>query len=145
LSKTSEEHLLQHHALRVTDFRVQVLQHFQAQSGALNLAELKQRLPAETDRVTLYRTLQKFESSGLIHSIPDPSGEVKYALCKHDCSVEQHHDAHAHFSCRSCGNTWCLDDWEFKGRSHPRIGRTDEVVLHLSGLCVDCQALESKA
>lgn len=144
MAEADKEQLLKQHALRVTDFRLAVLFHLNNHTGAISLADLKQKLPDDTDRVTLYRTLQKFESSGLIHSIPDPNGEVKYALCKHDCSTEEHHDAHAHFSCRSCGNTWCLDDWEFVGRSHPRIGRTDEVVLHLNGVCADCQVLESK-
>lgn len=137
-------HLREHH-LRVTDFRKDVLRAFWSSSTALSLNDLRDQLPSSTDRVTLYRTLQGFISSGMIHIIQNGNGDVKYALCTASCSSETHRDDHFHFSCRKCDQTWCLKDWRPSPLDHPSIGQTEEVHLHIKGICRACYSASSSS
>ena len=80
--------------LRSTPCRLDVLSSFQAVDFALSQGDIEQKLSEQYDRVTIYRTLKTFLSSGLLHKVLDDNGGVKYALCKELCHQGDHHHQH---------------------------------------------------
>lgn len=111
------EQILKAHKLRVTQARTQVLAHFIEQNKALSHADLETLLQdAETDRVTIYRTLKTFIDKDVLHPVPDNSGVAYYALHSHSgCSGHQHQEAkheinHLHFKCEQCEDITCLEE-----------------------------------
>lgn len=107
LKKESTEELLQHHKLRVTKFRKEVLELFQASEATLSLKHLEEGLH-DFDRVTLYRTLKSFEDHGIIHKVPTEDNQSYYGLCSDHCGPDKHHHEHAHFTCLSCQQVFCV-------------------------------------
>ena len=130
--------LLEKHSLRKTDMRKKVLQVFlDAGSRALTNYDLEQEL-AEADRITLYRTLKTFEQKGLIHQAVDTTNATKYALCHEGCTEHSHHDQHAHFHCRNCGSTLCVDGQVSAQVSIPNGFTVEQTHLVLEGICSNC-------
>lgn len=134
----SSETILKNHKLRKTDFRLKVLEVFLEHShAAVTNQELEKKL-GEFDRITLYRTLKSFESSGLVHQVMDGSSTTKYALCANDCKVHQLNQEHAHFLCNTCGATYCMDNVGSLDLSLPQNYIIDKVQVALSGVCAKC-------
>ncbi|MBC7651231.1 MAG: transcriptional repressor, partial [Deinococcales bacterium] len=99
---TTVADILKTNNLSITDSRKSILQLFKLSKGALAHADIEKKSSAQFDRVTIYRTLQKFVDKGIIHTIPTADNSVLYALCKDDCSAGHHHDNHVHFICDTC-------------------------------------------
>lgn len=95
--------------LRCTPVREQVLESFLQARHVLSFHDLQARLPKRLDKVTVYRTLHAFVSKGLLHEIPDSKGLQKFGLCSDHCPQHIHVEDHIHFTCHSCGQTYCLD------------------------------------
>ena len=70
--------ILEQTAIRITPMRQLLLEYFLQNNGAFGLIELENAFP-KSDRITIYRTLKTFEEKGIIHSINNGTGEVKYA------------------------------------------------------------------
>jgi Fe2+ or Zn2+ uptake regulation protein len=69
MSDAHLQHILKAHHLRITNCRLDVLQAFQENPSALSQGVLEDRFP-QYDRVTLYRTLNSFLDSGILHKSP---------------------------------------------------------------------------
>jgi Fe2+ or Zn2+ uptake regulation protein len=87
------------------------------------------------DKVTIYRTLESFISTGLVHRA-FLHGRVWHFELAGNCTEEQ---CHPHFTCTNCGDTHC-----FTGVSMP-MARSPEkgfVIGHqrvqLEGYCPKC-------
>jgi len=117
--------------------RLLVLEYLLKQAAAVSLSDLEAHFE-RADRVTLYRSLKTFEEKGLVHSIDDGSGAVKYALCPASCSSQQHHDLHVHFFCHHCRETFCLPKSRIPDIALPDNFRTEEVSLLVKGTCGTC-------
>ncbi len=142
-------HLLKHGKLRTTNTRRRVLKEFLALGNiALSGGELEKvfRDRAEEngeekmDRITLYRTLRTFEEAGIIHQAVDTSGKMKFALCSEDCTTDHHEDSHAHFHCKNCEKTVCLNHVTFPVINLPKNFQLQDQQLVLSGICDECAA-----
>ena len=132
------DHLLKHSKLRTTNTRKLVLREFlEAGNKALSSYEIEHKFE-DLDRITLYRTLKSFEEAGLIHQAVDVSGKSKYALCSEDCSTHHHEDHHAHFYCKKCEKTVCLDDVKIPSIKLPNNFKLEDQQLVLSGICSNC-------
>jgi Fur family transcriptional regulator, ferric uptake regulator len=101
------DNTLQQKGIRPTAMRLLVLDFLLKQSNAISLSDVEASF-LRADRITLYRTLKTFEDKGLVHSIDDGSGSVKYALCPDSCAAQAHNDLHVHFYCYRCRETFCL-------------------------------------
>ena len=119
--------------------RLLVLEFLLRQPAAVSLNDLEASFH-RSDRVTLYRTLKTFEEKGLVHSIGDGTGSVKFALCAEGCSPQEHHDLHVHFHCRQCSETYCLPKSRIPEVPLPDRFQTEEVNLMVKGLCATCAA-----
>lgn len=135
----SPTQILQEHKLRLTDCRKEVLKIFLNMQAALSHADLEEKLNADFDRVTIYRTLKTFLESDLIHKVLDDSGATKYALCSHDHAGGHSHDhEHVHFKCEKCGKTICIDEIQLPRIILPQGYVNKEVSLLVQGICDKC-------
>ncbi|AKD03032.1 transcriptional repressor [Pontibacter korlensis] len=133
------QQLLSEYGLRKTGCRLEVLRQFMQNDFALSHAELEKLIGNSYDRVTIYRTLYSFEEKGLIHSINDVAGSVKFALCKADaCSQHQHQDNHIHFNCTSCGQTFCLNEVNIPMLVLPEGYKAERLHFSAEGVCKGC-------
>lgn len=132
------KNLLQAKKIRVTDFRLAVLEAFEKHENAISIEVIEESLK-NFDRITLYRTLKIFKEKGIIHEITMPGNIKKMALCADECSDHDHVHDHVHFHCNSCNETYCLEVDTF-----PSINLKGFEINHLeiqaSGVCQTCSA-----
>ena len=129
--------ILQSHKLRITDCRLDVIGYFFKEKKSLFQIDLERQLP-QYDRVTLYRTLQSFQASGVIHRIPNETGVTSYGLCHDTCSPKRHEHNHIHFKCNKCDTIECLDDETVPSISLPHGYQVETVNLIADGVCASC-------
>lgn len=133
------KNILSEKGLRVTDFRLQVLEVFKRHENAID-TELLENSLEEFDRITLYRTLKTFIETGIIHEIVMPGDTRKLALCKDDCHVHEngHEHQHLHFKCENCNQVFCLELKEFPVVKYPKF-KIHHLEILGSGLCEGCR------
>lgn len=87
------------------------------------------------DRVTLYRTLEWLEAVGLAHKIAGDDRIWRFR------GTEEAGHEHAHFQCRACGTTLCLDKVPQPAVpvGMPRGYRVESASLTVRGLCPGCR------
>jgi Fur family ferric uptake transcriptional regulator len=125
-------------SLRNTPCREAVLRAFEDAGYALSQGDIEQHLLSHFDRVTIYRTLKTFLTSGMIHKVLDDLGSIKYALCKTVCQHEGHQHDHVHFKCVQCGQTTCLETVHIPDIPLPEHFIKQESNLLIQGICKPC-------
>lgn len=139
---TSAKDKLDQFHLRYTPCREEVLRVLEAKSFAQSQGDIENALVNQFDRVTIYRTLKSFLSSGIIHKVLDDVGGVKYALCKelcHQTDLAHHHHDHVHFKCTHCGQTTCLEEVHIPTIMLPQGYTKQESNLLIQGICKRCE------
>ena len=129
--------ILKKHKLKSTPFRLELLNFFMNCDSSLSFSDIKQLLLNPIDKVTIYRALESFEKKGLIHVVPNIGSETKYALCS-DCEIDIHNHEHAHFICKTCSNTFCVDLDKNKFNLSMNGYLVEQVNLVVEGVCKDC-------
>jgi len=104
---------------------------------AISLYNIEQQLDS-VDRSTLFRTLKTFQQKGLIHSIDDGTGAVKYALCDDECSCLPK-DLHIHFLCTKCKQTYCIKDVAIPKIQLPKGFTSEDANFVVKGICSNCK------
>jgi Fur family ferric uptake transcriptional regulator len=130
--------ILKKNNLSVTEGRKKILEFFLNAEGAVSHADIEKQSGKYFDRVTIYRTLQKFVESGLIHLIPTTDNSMLYALCKEHCEGGLHHDNHVHFLCTGCSNTICLEEVTVPKVKLPKKFIPNHAQMIVKGLCEKC-------
>lgn len=130
--------LLRQRKLRNTKARNDILQVFLRVDKALSKNDIESHFK-EIDRITLYRTLKIFEEKGIIHEAIDGTATPRYALCE-DCDAGEHMHHHAHFHCKECGSTYCIDEIAPPDISAVKRVKIQDVELVLKGICENCMA-----
>ena len=128
--------LLKHKSIRITDFRLKVLDIFQKNTNAISIKTIEIEL-VNFDRTTLFRTLKTFIKKGLIHEVQLPNEEKMLALCDVTCNVNGHQHEHIHFKCESCKEVFCKEP-----EINPNISIAGFLIKNLeisiTGICKDC-------
>jgi len=136
VNSRAEEKLLDR-KINPTAMRMLVLDFLLGKQSAISLSDIERGLyPA--DRTTIYRTLKTFGQNGLIHIIDDGTGTPKYALCVDECAENEHQDAHVHFYCTTCKETFCLPDHKIPQIILPSHFHFAEMNLTVKGICGKC-------
>lgn len=131
--------ILTHHGIRPTPMRLLVLEEMLRHDEGISLNEME-RLLVDSDRVTIYRTLQTFVRHGVVHALDMVNRGTIYALCAADCTPQGHRDVHPHFVCESCNRVICADDLPFelvRTASADRY-RIDSIEVLIKGRCPAC-------
>jgi len=121
-----------------TAMRILVLDLLTNSSVALSLNDIETALD-QADRVTIYRTLKKFESNNLVHTIEDGTGSIKYALCESNCQCTTDF-THAHFHCNTCEQTFCLRNIHLPEINLPKNFMAEQSSFILKGICDQCNS-----
>ncbi|MFY0605824.1 MAG: transcriptional repressor [Cyclobacteriaceae bacterium] len=129
--------ILRNHSLRITGCRADVIGFFLKEKTALSQGDLEQAFD-QYDRVTLYRTLNTFLESGIIHKIPNSSGTATYGLCHETCTPKNHDHNHIHFKCNNCGQIECLEGVSVPEVSAPKGYEIETVNMIVDGICAKC-------
>lgn len=138
-AKKSINDILDQHQLKKTAPRLNVLSVLSGRRVATSQPDLERLLGKEIDRVTLYRTLNTFEKSGIIHKVLDMHGTSNYALCSDSCTAEHHQDEHVHFNCTVCEQIYCLKEVRIPGvETIPAGFEASGKDLIIYGLCSEC-------
>ena len=127
------------YGLKKTSFRKELLIFFQSSSSSLTVKKIIKKFASSVDKVSIYRALNSFEKSGLIHKVPDKNNLLRYSLCSSECGPAKHSHDHAHLLCSICDETFCLDDFLL-----PNIKTHNGYVINnykiiLEGSCLSCQ------
>ncbi len=125
--------------------RVGVLDLLISRAEPLAATRILEAMPAGTDAVTVYRTLNTFVRKKLVHRVRGEDRTWRYAAgAAKEASVHQH----PHFVCEQCGRVECLEGAQVPAPLVPslKIGkayaiRYAEVVLH--GTCPRCRTTPS--
>ena len=129
--------ILSKHGISRTKFRSDLLSLFYIERS-LTVEGILQYFKNTIDKVTVYRSLESFETRGLIHKVPDIKNLKRYSLCvEQECSIDSHNHNHGHFICHTCNQTFCMRDVNL-----PIITSKDfyiqELKLIAEGYCQDC-------
>lgn len=121
---------------RKTTSQHAVLTILQTEDEALSHEGISSRLPEPMDRVTIYRTLNRFVEDGLVHRIVADDGRQYFASCEAGCAHGKVDHGHLHFRCVLCDKVECLPEQvDFK---LPAGYRADNYNIMLSGTCGGC-------
>jgi len=131
------------HNIKETAMRLLVQEYLLDREVTVGLTELYNAFE-KSDRTTLYKTLKVFEEKGKVHSIEDGMGVSEHALCSDACDPGHHDDAHIHFHCDQCGQTYCLPKFRIPGFDPPEKFSKSEVNLVVKGKCADCESLNTQ-
>lgn len=129
---------------RATPARAAVLGLLRAAAQPLSHRDVEDALAAAGhafDRVTLYRALEWLQTSGLAHKVAGEDRIWRFAS-RAQADGAAGHGSHAHFQCRSCGSTLCLDGVPAlpAGQARaPRGYQVESASLTLRGLCPACR------
>ncbi len=130
--------LLRSRKLKATPTRLEVLSTLKKHTSAVTFSEI-QRVCTNTDRVTLYRTIQTFLDKGIIHKAYQSEEETFYALCNHNCSSEAHFHDHLHFKCSTCDQVTCQQLTDEIKIVLPNF-KINKVDINITGICNRCCA-----
>ena len=129
--------ILHERNLKATPTRIEVLKIIDEAGTAIPLAMIQNRFK-ETDRVTLYRTMQVLTEKGIIHKVYDGAGETYYALCGKRCNDKQHDHNHIHFKCTECDMVSCEYPEENISIKIPDF-IIEKVQVNIEGICPRCK------
>lgn len=127
--------------LRITPVRVGVLEVLRRAPRPIDVPGILEKLPARTDAVTVYRTLNTFTRKQVVHRVRGEDRSWRYALGRAAEGPKEHR--HPHFVCEGCGKVECLSGAEIP-RGFVRslnleagyVVSYPEIVLH--GTCPRC-------
>ncbi|MDA8155652.1 MAG: transcriptional repressor [Actinomycetota bacterium] len=134
--RTSLSDLLRVSGFKATSGRVEVLGLFIRAGRPLSQMQIMEMLGPRLDRASVYRILSAFTEAGLLHMAYVDGRHRVYEL-PDKCG---HSHCHPHFSCRSCGMTACLEDFQVKCKGS--IGKgfvAERQKVLIEGLCPGCK------
>lgn len=124
--------------IKPTSNRILVLRAIVESNNPVSLTDLETLL-LSLEKSSIFRVLRLFLEKGVLHSIEDGRGMVRYEICTahHECHDD---DQHAHFYCEECQEVFC-----FKAIHAPIINLPHDFEVHsvnymLKGICPNCKA-----
>ena len=127
------------YGLKKTSFRKELLIFFQSSTSSLTVKKIIKKFASSVDKVSIYRALNSFEKSGLIHKVPDKNNLLRYSLCSSECGPGKHSHDHAHLLCSICDETFCLDDFLLPNINSHKGYVINNYKIILEGSCLSCQ------
>lgn len=139
------EQLIRRSGARLTSPRFAVLSLLLSSDHALSHQEVTEGLAGKllVDRVTVYRVLEWLVEQGLAHRIAGEDRVWRFSMSRQEGLAEREGTAehrHAHFACKQCGQTFCLESIPAALDVKLPAGYRSEVVeLTIRGLCGHCK------
>lgn len=137
------EDLLKEHRLSRTKLREEMMEVFLESPLALSLAEIKEKLGKDCDRVTIYRNLKTFTEKGILHRVYLDKQDSKYILPESIVNPKKTYSEHLHFRCVNCEMLKCLTDQKILKVALPEGFKMLETNFVVYGICDDCNKEDS--
>ncbi|WP_010177723.1 Fur family transcriptional regulator [Aquimarina agarilytica] len=128
--------LLSNRNLKATATRIELLQVIKSFGSAIPYSKIQEQL-TDTDRITLYRTIQTLLNKCIIHKALTNKEETYYALCGSSCTADIHAHDHVHFKCNVCNNVTCQHLNEEITIALPNF-TIEKMQVLLTGICNNC-------
>ncbi|MCM1152867.1 MAG: transcriptional repressor [Muribaculum sp.] len=133
------ENLLKRHGIKSTPNRLLVARELFKATHPISMADLEEKLDFSLDKSSIFRVLELFSTSHLIHVIEDGSRSLKYEWCRSDDhSVAS--DEHPHFFCERCKETFCLSNQKIPTVDVPNGFEIHTYNYLVKGVCGKCAA-----
>ena len=134
-TKSKAEELLRSARLRRTAPRIAVMSVLLGAAKPITQDQIALKLgPDAPDKVTIYRILESFLSTGLVHKAYTRQRTWYFELA-HNCTENQ---CHPHFTCTSCGDTHCLPEVSLPMANTSKGFAVSRQRVQLEGLCPKC-------
>ena len=135
--ETKCENLLKGASLRRTGPRMAVLSALLKAKRPITQEEIAAKTGANgPDKVTIYRILEILIDAGLVHKVYLSERAQHFELAD-NCTESQ---CHPHFTCSSCGQTFCMTDLSLPLAKSPHRGfKIKHQQVRLEGLCPECK------
>jgi Fur family ferric uptake transcriptional regulator len=135
-SDSNAQKILREVKLYRTRCRIALLKVMLKANKPLSQGQIAKRLSKKRfNKVTIYRTLESFCEVGLVHKA-FMQKRAWYFESAQNCTENQ---CHPHFTCTSCGVTYCLTGMKLPMAKIPHKGfiiRRQQI--RLEGLCPEC-------
>jgi Fur family ferric uptake transcriptional regulator len=131
--------LLKARELGITRNRLRVLEIIGSNNFPLSDGDIYKTLErnASINRVTVYRVLDLLVDRGLVQRLSGGGRSFVYGL-----APSEHHPAHPHFYCKSCGHMECLNPQSLNVDTEPILrtfpGLIQSVEVRVDGVCKTC-------
>lgn len=127
------ENILTEADIKPTAIRIMVMKEIIDYNRPFTLADMENRINT-MDKSTLFRTLTLFLEHKILHDVDNGNGSKIYCRC--ECAPI--HTSHIHFTCTSCGETFCIKDIDISNIPHPKGFIVNEMNYVMKGLCPKC-------
>ena len=131
------ENILKNAHLRCTPARMSILSILSSTDCALSQTQIARTVPKSIDKVTIYRTLEKFVTAGIAHKAFMKERTWHFELAV-NCSQSQ---CHPHFTCKLCNKTFCFATAEVEMLNPPENFDIHHQKVLLEGICSQCSLL----
>lgn len=129
--------------LKPTSNRILVMKTLAEENRPVSLSDLEM-IQETMDKSSIFRVLTTFLEHDVVDAFEDGRGILHYELCLCDGACDNS-DAHFHFYCESCHQTFCLKEVHI-----PRIALPDgftqrAVSFVIKGTCAACRKTRFEA
>ncbi|HIZ33748.1 MAG TPA: transcriptional repressor [Candidatus Bacteroides merdigallinarum] len=128
---------LEHKGVKPTANRILVLKALKASAKPMCLADLEEVLWT-LDKSSIFRVLTLFLEHDIVHAFEDGRGILNYELCTNEgvCNLS---DAHMHFYCESCQQSFCMEDMPLPALQLPEGFSPHSISFVIKGECPQCR------
>lgn len=126
--------LLQDYNLSLTNQRIKLLSVLAESGFAMTEKEIEGKMKGICNKTTIYRNLTSLVQKKIVHRIlSDEAIRYKLVQKKNDKYFE-----HAHFQCRNCSTTYCMEEIPVQDSILPEGFEMLEKQLLILGICKNC-------
>jgi len=126
--------LLRDYHLSLTDQRIKLLSVLAGSGFAMTEKEIEEQMKGTCNKTTIYRNLTSLVKKKIVHRILSDEA-IRYKLVQNDLDYNEH----AHFQCRRCNTTFCMEDIPVQDYKLPEGFRMIENQFLILGICKDCR------
>lgn len=107
----------------------------------MSIADLEDTL-LTVDKSSIFRVLTLFLEHDIVHAFEDGRGVLNYELCTNEgaCNLS---DAHIHFYCESCRQSFCMENLPIPDFALPEGFTAHSVSFVIKGECPQCRRKHS--
>ena len=132
---SSKKDILKNANLRCTQARLDILDVLQHSDMALTQKQITDLLKDRYDKVTIYRTLETFVHTDIVHKAYCREKIWHFELATR-CGKGQ---CHPHFACQLCGKNFCLVGTSYPAVQIPKNFESLRQKVLIEGFCPDCK------
>ena len=133
--KDTPQSILHRTNLKKTVGRLSIIEVLLKVNRPLTQQEISKKINSKMNYVSIYRCLEAFVNSGIVHKIECGDRVWRFALS--DGNGGSH--SHPHFTCKKCGETKCIDGISMPRKPYLENGYViEEQELYFKGICPAC-------